>query len=173
MFIFTFYTTWNMPLIIKRSISHLLEIQWLYKELKKRDANCCKFHSVKYWRHHLEPVLFKSFMTTKSRKPLDTNSLMNAWPVLPQGTPRLHWVWCFNVSDRWIRVSTTDHWIRWWWCDQFNHNEDPKQKMGWFGDWTNPITQLRHYIVWRMCEWMGWTKNLLVIAICLNIFFFF
>lgn len=66
----------------------------------------------------------------------------------------------YLIVESELALSTTDRWIRWWWCDQFNHNEDPKQKMGWLGDWTNPITQLRHYIIQFASSIIESTTNL-------------
>lgn len=84
-------------LTVSTAAQYHKSIKRLYKELKTKDVSCCKFHSIKCWRHNLKCVLFESFMPFGDKKSLDIDSLMKAWPNLPDGYLSLHLEWSFDV----------------------------------------------------------------------------
>ncbi|TXG68971.1 hypothetical protein EZV62_003906 [Acer yangbiense] len=67
--------------------------QWLYDQLRKKDAKCCSSQSIKYWRHDLKDCKIDGFTPYSDADDVDIDDSMKKLPKIPSGVLkfRLHW----------------------------------------------------------------------------------
>ncbi|TXG68963.1 hypothetical protein EZV62_003898 [Acer yangbiense] len=67
--------------------------EWLYDELRKRDAKCCSSHSIKCWRHDLKDCKIDGFTPYGDADNADIDDSMIKLPKIPSGVLKFHLVW--------------------------------------------------------------------------------
>lgn len=74
-------------------------LQWLYDQLQNRDAKCCNSRDIKCWRHYLKGTKIGSFQQYSDCRLVnfEIDTLMDGWPMIPEGTLHIDFDWCFPV----------------------------------------------------------------------------
>lgn len=74
-------------------------LQWLYGQLQNKDVKCCYSRHIKCWRHYLKVTMIKSSPQYRDRRlvNIEIDTLMDGWPLIPQGTLHIGFDWCFPV----------------------------------------------------------------------------
>ncbi|KAK0578400.1 hypothetical protein LWI29_009769 [Acer saccharum] len=71
-------------------------VEWFYKKMTNRDAECCNRHGIKCWQYYLRDFKIESFIPFEDPKPHHIDNLITVLPELRAGTIRFHLDWCFS-----------------------------------------------------------------------------
>ncbi|KAH7565248.1 hypothetical protein JRO89_XS09G0172400 [Xanthoceras sorbifolium] len=85
--------------VLKTRETHNNLVEWLYKKMMNRDANCCNSYDVKCWRHYLKDFMIGGFVPDGSQKCFRIDKLIEVLPKIPKGTFLFHLDWCFTEAE--------------------------------------------------------------------------
>ncbi|KAI9159969.1 hypothetical protein LWI28_003863 [Acer negundo] len=64
--------------------------QWLYDQLRKKDAKCCSSQSIKCWRHDLKDCKIDGFIPYVDVDDFDIDDLTKKLPKIPFAVLKFH-----------------------------------------------------------------------------------